>query len=45
MKPGTKLFKEDICLEAKFPMTITPDIVDKLIKKTENNGALYAMYM
>ena len=45
MKPGTKLFKEDICLEVQFPMTITPELVNKLIKKNVNNDAVYAMYM
>ena len=34
MKPGTNLFEEDMSIKVEFPFTVTKDIVDKLIKKT-----------
>ena len=37
MKPGTNLFEKDMSLKVEFPVSVTPDIVDKLIKKTEND--------
>jgi ATP-dependent Lon protease len=36
MKPETNLFKDDIKLNITFPITITIDIIDKLIKNKEN---------
>lgn len=46
MKPGSNLFKKEMCLDIKFPMTVTTDIVDKLIKKNENeNWTHRIMYM
>jgi len=46
MKPGTNLFEEDMSIEVKFPLTITKEIVDKLIKvNKENVSALYNMYV
>jgi len=36
MKPDTNLFEEDLSLEVKFPITITNDIIDKLIKIDKN---------
>jgi hypothetical protein len=46
MKPGSNLFKKEMSLDIKFPMTITVDIVDKLIKKNENeNWTHRIMYM
>jgi ATP-dependent Lon protease len=39
MKPGSNLFKKEMVnLDIKFPMVITVDIVDKLIKKNENDN-------
>jgi ATP-dependent Lon protease len=46
MKPGTNLFEEDMSIKVEFPLTITKDIVDKLIKvNKENVSALYNMYV
>ena len=44
MKPGINLFEKDLDLTVEFPLTITPDIVDKLIKKKEENGRWLNMY-
>ena len=39
MKPGTKLFDDQPTLDVKFPnYTLTNDIVNKLIKRDENNN-------
>ena len=46
MKPDSVLFKEDKSLKVEFPFTVTPEIVDKLIKKeTEGNDNWKVMYM
>jgi ATP-dependent Lon protease len=46
MKPGSKLFKNDVCLDVTFPLVVTKDLVDKLIKKDENeNWTHKIMYM
>jgi ATP-dependent Lon protease len=45
MKPGSNLFEEDMSLQVEFPFTITPAIVDKLIKKPEVNMSYQSMYM
>ena len=46
MKPGTNLFEEDMSIKVEFPLTITKEIVDKLIKvNKENVSALYNMYV
>ena len=46
MKPDSNLFEEDMSLKVQFPFTVTKDIVDKLIKKENDNiPALYSMYM
>jgi ATP-dependent Lon protease len=47
MKPGVNLFEsEDNMngLKVEFPIIVTPAIVDKLIKKSTDNGAWTAMY-
>ena len=38
MRPGTNLFEEDMSIKVAFPLTITRDIVDKLVKKPNNNN-------
>jgi len=38
MRPGTNLFEEDMSIKVAFPLTITKDIVDKLVKKPNNNN-------
>lgn len=46
MKPGSNLFEEDMSLKVEFPLTVTKEIVDKLIKnKKEVNLALSGMYV
>lgn len=44
MKPGANLFEKDLSLDVEFPLTVTPDVVDKLIKKREENGRWLNMY-
>ena len=43
MKPGSNLFEQDMSLNVTFPFTVTKDIVDKLIKKTNNDMHTYLM--
>lgn len=45
MKPGTNLFDKDSTLKVEFPMTVTIDVIDKLIKKSKETGAWKHMYM
>jgi ATP-dependent Lon protease len=46
MKPESTLFKDEKSLKVEFPFTITPEIVDKLIKKEgESNDNWKRMYM
>ena len=45
MKPGTNLFGEDMALEVSFPFEVTTEVVDKLIKKTDESGPPMGMYM
>ena len=44
MKPGVNLFEKDLSLKVEFPLTVTNDIVDKLIKKSEDSGRWLNMY-
>jgi ATP-dependent Lon protease len=46
MKPGSNLFESEMSLKVQFPYTVTKDIVDKLIKKEQDNvSALWSMYV
>lgn len=47
MKPDENLFEKDMKLEVQFPFTVTPKIVDLLIKNEENqrNSILNSMYI
>jgi ATP-dependent Lon protease len=46
MKPGTNLFEEDMSLKVEFPLVVTKEIVDKLIKKErEDNMAFKGLYV
>jgi ATP-dependent Lon protease len=46
MRPGSNLFEGEMSLEVSFPLTVTKDIVDKLIKKERNdNMAIRGMYV
>jgi ATP-dependent Lon protease len=41
MKPGSNLFEGEMSLKVEFPFTVTKIIVDKLIKKDEDNISKY----
>ena len=46
MKPDTNLFEEDMAVKVSFPFTVTKDIVDKLIKRTDtNSSAMQSLYI
>ena len=46
MKPGSNLFEGEMSLNVEFPFKVTKEIVDKLIKKEqENMSALWSMYV
>jgi hypothetical protein len=45
MKPDTNIFEKEMSIKVEFPMTVTVEIVDKLIKKEVDNGAWKNMYM
>jgi ATP-dependent Lon protease len=46
MKPGSNLFEGEMSLKVEFPFKVTKDVVDKLIKKEEQNvSALWSMYV
>jgi ATP-dependent Lon protease len=46
MRPESNLFEEDMSIKVQFPFTVTKDIVDKLIKKTDTiNPSLYYLYV
>jgi ATP-dependent Lon protease len=45
MKPGTNLFENDMSIKVAFPMQVTPEIVDKLIKKELESGGWKNMYL
>jgi ATP-dependent Lon protease len=45
VKPDTSLFNKDMNLEVSFPMTVTKNVVDILIKNEEHqNQSMLAMY-
>jgi len=45
MKPGTNLFEKDMKVEVTFPVTVTKEMVDKLIKQDQDTGSWKHMYM
>ena len=45
MKPTSKLFNEDIINDIKFPYNVSTEIVDKLIKKKNNDNMRSALNM
>lgn len=45
MRPGTNLFEKEMALAVEFPMTITSEVVDKLIKTQKEEGAWQHMYL
>ena len=45
MKPETNIFEKDMKLKIEFPLNVTNEIVDKLIKISEESGSWRNMYM
>ena len=45
MRPGSNLFGKEMSLEVSFPMTITREVVDKLIKIQKDEGVWRSMYI
>jgi hypothetical protein len=45
MKPDENIFKKDLDVVIKFPITIDNELVDKLIKQDEPNTWQHMMYM
>jgi len=46
MRPGSNIFEGEMALKVEFPLTVTKDVVDKLIKKEhDDNMAIRGMYV
>ena len=47
MKPGTKLFGDDIVENIEFPYNVSKEVVEKIIvkKKNEDDKASLPMYL
>jgi len=46
MRPGSNIFEDEMALEVSFPLTVTKDVIDKLIKKErDDNMAIRGMYV
>ena len=46
MRPGSNIFEGEMTLEVEFPLTVTKDVIDKLIKKErDDNMAIRGMYV
>ena len=46
MKEGSSLFNKEETLKVEFPFTVTKEIVDKLIKKSDTGGSPpFGMYI
>ena len=45
MKEGSSLFNKEETIKVSFPFTVTKEIVDKLIKKTDTNTVPFGMYL
>ena len=43
MKPKTNLFKNELSLQVEFPLNVTNELIDKIIKKNENGNLSYSM--
>ena len=45
MKPGVNLFEEDLTLKVDFPLTLTREIIDKLVKmQDDGNKHMHSIY-
>jgi ATP-dependent Lon protease len=45
MKPDTNLFEKDMNMTVEFPIMVSNEMVDKMIKITEETGNWKNMYM
>jgi ATP-dependent Lon protease len=45
MTPGGNLFEKDMPLNIQFPVTVTSDLIDKLIKKNDKDAFWRHMYL
>ena len=45
MKPGVNLFENDLKMNVEFPVTMTNDMIDKIIKMGDQNKNQLSMYM
>ena len=45
MRPGSNLFGKEMSLEVSFPMIITREVIDKLIKSQKDDGVWKNMYI
>ena len=45
MKPGSNLFQEEMSISVQFPFTVTKQMVDKLIKKKDDNSFMFNLYV
>jgi ATP-dependent Lon protease len=45
MKPGSNLFEEEMTINVTFPFTITREIVNKLIKRKDDNHSYKSLYV
>ena len=45
MKPGSTLFDKKKTLKVTFPYTVEKEVIDKLIKKNEQNNVPFGMYL
>ena len=45
MKPGVNLFESDLKLDVTFPVTMTNDMIDKIIKMGDEQKNQLSMYM
>lgn len=45
MKPGSNLFEEEMTINVTFPFTVTRDIVNKLIKRKDDNHSFKSLYV
>jgi len=44
MKSDTNLFDKDISIKVEFPFTVTPEIIEKLVKQNKGEVPPYGMY-
>ena len=44
MKEGSRLFNKEETIKVEFPFTVTKNIVDKLVKKSDDNEVPFGMY-